>query len=122
VGLATDEEPVPSPPPTCPTIINDVGIPVAAPGATGRLFVRLIVRLPGVVVITTGDQFTPALRLAAEQLAGALPASLHENPHIDTVWPSGNTAAEGLAVRLTDWACDALDSRQRIVAARTAME
>jgi hypothetical protein len=50
--------------------------------AAGKLLVRLMVREPGGVVITTGDQFgtvpvTPAFRFAAAHVAGATAAALH---------------------------------------------
>ncbi len=60
---------LPRPPPSCPTITSEVGT------CAGRLFVRLIVREPGGVVITTGDQFAPAPELDAAQVAGATAAA-----------------------------------------------
>src|SRR5215472_3848178 len=60
-GLATYVAPVPRPPPTCPTIMIEVGIlfGVALPvGVNDRLFVRLICNPPGAAVgtvMTTGD-------------------------------------------------------------------
>ncbi len=61
----------PKPPPNWPTITNEV-----ASGA-GRLLVRLIVRLPGGTVMTTGDQLVPAFGLEAAHVAGATAAALH---------------------------------------------
>ena len=46
----------PSPPPTWPTIVSEVGILLAPPAPKDRLFVRLILRFcPVGTVITTGD-------------------------------------------------------------------
>ena len=74
VGLAVLVAPVPSPPPTWPTIVSDVGIPDIAPGGVGRLFVKLIVRLfPVGTLITTGDQLLPAAGFkAVHELSGQL--------------------------------------------------
>jgi hypothetical protein len=53
-------------------MMSEVGI-LFAPNV--KLFVRLIVRGPGGVVITTGDH--PAPPFNAAQLAGATAAALH---------------------------------------------
>ena len=62
-GLGVLVAVVPSPAPNWPTITSDVGMPLAAPGGTGRLLVKLIVKICTVgTVITTGDQ-VPAVAL-----------------------------------------------------------
>ena len=63
---------------------SDVGIPVLAPGGVGSVLVKLMVRLPGGTVITTGDQLLPAAGFAAAQLA-PLAAPVQVYPHMGTV-------------------------------------
>src|ERR1035437_554297 len=84
VGLGTHVEPVapprvleqlvvtdPSPPPTWPTIIRDVGTLLLF--ANDRLLVRLMVKpLPVGTVITTGDHPVPAAGFEAAQVARAV--------------------------------------------------
>jgi hypothetical protein len=53
-GLGVVVAEVPSPPPTWPTIMSDVG--TEFPLANVRLFVSSIVKGPGGTIMTTGDQ------------------------------------------------------------------
>src|SRR5271166_6506385 len=67
-GLGTAVAEFPSPPPTCPTIMIEVG--TVFPFANDRLFVRLIVRPPLApvgTVITTGDQLVATARKLASE-------------------------------------------------------
>src|SRR5581483_2163280 len=65
----------PRPPPTCPTIVSEVGIAlVPVPAAKDRLLVRLIVSVAPVVatdgtVMTIGAQPAPALEFNAAHVA-----------------------------------------------------
>jgi hypothetical protein len=54
---------------------SEVGM-LFAPPANVRLFVRVILRLPGGVVMTIGDHPRPAFGFNALQVAGATAAAL----------------------------------------------
>src|SRR5580693_5103805 len=73
LGVVVRWAKTPRPPPTCPTIISDVGtvFAVVAPvGVKERLFVRLIVSAcPVGTVITTGDQPLPTFGFNEAQVA-----------------------------------------------------
>src|SRR4029077_8100955 len=69
-GLGTFVAVFPRPPPSWPTITSEVGM-LFAPAANVRLFVRLIVRLPGGAVMTIGDHPRPAFGFNALQVAVA---------------------------------------------------
>jgi len=82
-----------------------------------RLLAKLMVKLPGGTVITTGDQFAPAFGFAVAQVTPPVGAAAAEptaavvfvpqtNPHMGTLLPSGKTMFWGIAGRPTDWAKD----------------
>jgi hypothetical protein len=88
---------------------------------TGRLLVRLIVRLvepdsAAGTVINTGDH-APVLRFAQV----AVTAAVQVYPHIGTEFPSGRMRVLDPAVRLTDWAEAMPAPRRRTDAPRTAV-
>ena len=82
VGLGVVVGGAPRPPPTCPTIMIDVG--TEFPLAKTRLFVRLIVNplvAPVGMVITTGDQPGTATGVVVET-GKATPAFLFSGAHV----------------------------------------
>jgi hypothetical protein len=90
--------------------------------ATGKVFDKLIVRpLPVCTVIRGGCHVPPACRLPfiAVQVTGPLDVP-QTHPHIGTELPSGSVIIWLVAVRLTDWANDALAAKRRIVSVSAA--
>ena len=75
-GLDANVPGPPRPPPSCPTIMIDVGTPEVAPGGTGKLFVKLIAsEFPVGTVMTTGDH-VPAEADLLSAAQGALGAGM----------------------------------------------
>jgi hypothetical protein len=114
---------VPRPPPTCPTIIKDVGIlfgVVLPVGVNERLLARLMVRFEPVgTVIITGDQPVAEGFALAHVAPPADPLQVY--PHMGTVVPSGRVVDDGPAVRFTDWAAARPVPTRRTAAPRSAV-